>query len=129
MKNKYLIISLLTISWCFILLTGCNINKSDSFTLEEIKNDYSISQPIDEPREAIEVLKQNNQINYTYLNEIQSQVGREIKWKLYTKQNESIWSINLKTDGLVPPHICSYEMDRDGNPTQNKYLLECYWMK
>jgi hypothetical protein len=95
------------------------------YTLEEIKSDYPI---INNPRAAIEVLKQNNQINYTYLKEIESEVNFKINWKFTAKQNENVWSVDMSTTGVFPPHVCFYEMDNNGKPTHDNYLIKCQWI-
>ncbi|NCU42317.1 MAG: hypothetical protein EOM19_06400 [Candidatus Moranbacteria bacterium] len=126
MKRKHIIMSsiLVLLSCLILVILGYKIKGTQSYTLKEIENEYPI---INTPREAIEVLKQNNQINYSHLKEIESQINFEINWKFYVSQKENIWSIQLKA-GVMPPYVCFYEMDTKGKPIHDEYLTECHWI-
>ncbi len=127
MKRKHIIMSslLVLVSCLILMILGYKIKGTQSYTLKEIENEYPI---INTSREAIEVLKQNNQIDYNYLKEIESQIHFGITWKFHVSKNENIWSIQLKAAGVVPPHICFYEMDTNGKPIHDTYLIECRWI-
>ena len=73
MKSKIIVISILAI---FALFLGIRYVQyvSQRYKLDDLRTEYPINYPIDNPREAIEVLKNKNQIAIKISNVIIAQI-------------------------------------------------------
>ncbi len=125
---KKIIISVAVLSQ--IMLWGCGNNTIESmFTLDKLKEKQIIKTPIDSPRMAVEVLKQNDKIDIVKLEDIEGEANSNIL--VTVMQKDKSWDIKVKTRTAIPSYSCEYAMDEYGKPTQgNDYIIKkCGWDK
>lgn len=124
------IILLILISIVFSIFThNYFVEKNKTmFPIEQIRSDFQIKPPVSNTREAVEVLKKNNQIDFKRLEEIETTVN-----DIYFMVNENSdgWTVQVETIGIVPSFSCMYAMDFNGKPIKNNdYIVEeCGWNK
>ena len=129
MKSKIIVISILAI---FALFLGIRYVQyvSQRYKLDDLRTEYPINYPIDNPREAIEVLKNKNQIDFAELEKIKASVNFDIDLIFMAKKESNNWSVLITTKGVLPSYSCEYLLDINGEPVQQSYIIKgCNWNK